>query len=449
MTQQTSSSQQEAAARTPDEPGAGGPRRTALLGAACLAAVAAIAFCVTRRGCVSRARPGRTAAVVTPEALARGITLSGGYLTRNVDEDGRFVYRRHVDPGKTYGAKYNVLRHAGSVYALSAYHRRTGEERTRAAIARAGQYLRNRFVDLIPARSDLLAAWTRPQELGHSDGGKPVQAKLGGTALALIALLSCQDSAPDLVGLEELQSLGRFLVFMQKDDGSFYSKYYLATGHNDEWVSLYYPGEAMLALLLLYDRDPDQLWLATAAKGMAYLARSRAEQAEPPSDHWALLATEVLLQRYGELASPPAPEEEIVDHAVRICERMLHEQASGDEPPDVCGSFLEDARTCPAAIRLEGLLAARRFLPDRHARLKHAIGEGCQAGIAFLLRSQIVTGELAGGFPRAARPKPDTPENRKFNRRVGEVRIDYVQHALSAMMAYEEMFPAAGAEGNR
>ena len=67
-----------------------------------------------------------------------------------------------------------------------------------------------------------------------------------------------------------------------------------------------------------------------------------------------------------------------------------------------------------------------------------AIDEGMQ----FLLRSQIQIGEHAGGIPRAIHTLPeDHPQFKKsFNRRATEVRIDYVQHALSAMLQYERNF---------
>ena len=71
---------------------------------------------------------------------------------------------------------------------------------------------------------------------------------------------------------------------MQKEDGSFYSKFYPHHGgKNDQWTSLYYPGEAALGLLMLYEKDPDPLWLQTAANAIAYLARLRAGRPSAPA----------------------------------------------------------------------------------------------------------------------------------------------------------------------
>jgi hypothetical protein len=60
----------------------------------------------------------------------------------------------------------------------------------------------------------------------------------------LVALASVRQISPQTVSLEQLQSLGRFLLFLQKEDGSFASKYSIASGAED-WESLYYPGEAL------------------------------------------------------------------------------------------------------------------------------------------------------------------------------------------------------------
>ncbi len=57
--------------------------------------------------------------------------------------------------------------------------------------------------------------------------------------------------------------------------------------------------------------------------------------------------------------------------------------------------------------------------------------------MSFLLRAQISEGEFAGAIPRAiGKIGRNISYADEFNRRVTEVRIDYVQHALSAMIQY-------------
>lgn len=54
----------------------------------------------------------------------------------------------------------------------------------------------------------------------------------------------------------------------------------------------------------------------------------------------------------------------------------------------------------------------------------------------FLLIAQLTEGRYAGGIPRAV---GRFGNDRKFNRRHREIRIDYVQHALSAMIQYAQL----------
>ena len=68
----------------------------------------------------------------------------------------------------------------------------------------------------------MLAVWSRPDVI-HSNAA--MQAKLGGTGLGLVALLSADKMGVETAPLETLQALGNFLVYMQNPDGSFVSKY--------------------------------------------------------------------------------------------------------------------------------------------------------------------------------------------------------------------------------
>ncbi len=61
------------------------------------------------------------------------------------------------------------------------------------------------------------------------------------------------------------------------------------------------------------------------------------------------------------------------------------------------------------------------------------------AGIAFLLSAQIADGPYRGGFPRAIGPREgDSRRDRSFNDRCTEIRIDYVQHVLSALLVLHD-----------
>jgi len=389
----------------------------------------------TRIGKSAKLRSG-TASVVSRSQIAEAIRSSADYLSDAIDEEGKFVYRVNLDPAVKVRPRYNVLRHAGTVFALSRILQRSEDAATLDALRRSARYLKESFVAAVPGHDELLAVWSKPELNG---GHGPLQAKLGGAGLALVALLGLEEVQPGSTSLDELRGLARFILFMQKNDGGFYSKYIPAEGgRSDRWTSLYYPGEAVLGLVSLYEQDRSPEWLEAAAKGMAFLAHQRAGKQRVEADHWALIATAKLLARYDD-SRMSVPRDLIINHAVQICESILAGQARLTVDATQSGGFVLDGRTCPTATRLEGLLAALSFLPSEQGDLKRRIDSAVAAGIAFLLRAQVREGKFTGAMPRAICRLPENHPrySRAFNRRATEIRIDYVQHAVCAMLDFE------------
>ena len=381
----------------------------------------------------------RAVATIEPNQLKEAIHLSAGYLIRQCSENGKFLYRINVNPAIQPKPRYNFLRHAGAIFALASYDQAYPRKLIRKALIRSSDFLKKSAIAPLPGNQNILAVWSRP-EITRSN--KPLQAKLGGAGIGLVALLSVEKRIPGSTPLEYLRKMGNFLLYMQKNDGSYYSKYIPEKGgRDDSWTSLYYPGEAALGLLMLYEKDPSLTWLQAAADSIAYLVRMREGKKLVEADHWALLATARLLPLY-DRCRRPIPKEAIERHAVQICESILKSMPVKYDRSIRYGGYTADGRTTPTAIRLEGLLAALSFLPAEYRHLRTQMIAAIQEGLHFLLRSQIRSGENAGGIPRAIYTLPeDHPQlTKSFNRRATEVRIDYAQHALSAMLEYERIF---------
>ena len=185
------------------------------------------------------------------QQVDRSIHLFATYLSAQIKSDGSFEYRRHIDPAVTPTRRYNMLRHAGAIYALADYLRFFRDKERLSEIGRAVEYLLEVSVAKVGDRDDMLAVWSDPEVTGS---GKPLTAKLGGTGLALVAMISCRSVKCTELDDEVLRRLGRFILFMQRDDGSFFSKYTPSEGGKQgDWVSLYYPGEAALGLVMLFE----------------------------------------------------------------------------------------------------------------------------------------------------------------------------------------------------
>ncbi len=232
--------------------------------------------------------------------------------------------------------------------------------------------------------------------------------------------------------LEQLQSMGRFLLFLQKDDGSFVHKYRVESGPVQDWDVLYYPGEAALGFVALYEADHSRDWLVAAGKALSFLAKSRARLSTVPADHWALMATAKLLLYCDQISCPGSSREELVNHAIQICNSIVPEQFRGSVAAGINGAFDPTGRTAPTATRLEGLLAASEFLKPSELRTK--VEAIIERAVAFLLRMQITSGLYSGGIPGAFATKSLDSS---------EIRIDYLQHTLSAWLRYQKRFQFA------
>ncbi len=371
------------------------------------------------------------------ERRLQAIDLAAGYLSRTCGDNGRFVYRINLDPDQSSRPRYNMLRHAGTMYALGMHHELTGDPASLAALHRAAIYLRDASFGPVADRDDRRAVWSRPEVVGTDN---PIQAKLGGAGLALVAMLGLERIDSGSTDLNELRGLARFIRYMQKEDGGFHSKYVPSEGgRRDDWTSLYYPGEAALGMVMLYEHDPDPAWLASAIDALDFLARSRRGQVVVPADHWALLATSrVMLSDIPESRLPADRRQRLVQHAVQVVTSILDEQVIDSREPLLIGGFSPDGRTTPTATRLEGLLAALDIVPLEQEALRRRMHLAIQRGMTFSINAMVLNGEHAGAMPRAISRQPDDGSDAvaDFNRRAREVRIDYVQHALSAMIQY-------------
>ena len=374
---------------------------------------------------------GRVPAAELEAAVERGTD----YLVNNCRENGKFVYARDLERPRFQSPDYNVLRHAGAIYALCQRQAWQPNEKVEATIQRAVTFLQRETFMRLPGREDLLAVWSPPQLVG---GGGPLEAKLGGTGLGLAALLAAESISPGATRPEDLIALGDFLRFMQRPDGDFYSKFVpSAGGRRNDWNSLYYPGEAALGLVRLYEHSGEPRFLTAACQSLLFLANSRAGRTEVPADHWALLATAELMS-LTDASLSDAQRQRLIEHGAQVSRSMLSERRPSDRSPYTFGSFNVDGRTTPTATRVEGLLAALTFLPPELDPLRLEIEQACDEAVRFLLASQCREGPFAGAMPHGiGRLRPLWGNStRSFNRHASEVRVDYVQHALSAWIQY-------------
>ncbi len=357
---------------------------------------------------------------------SKSIDLAGEYLQKQMLPSGKFIY--WVDPNKErrLANKYNILRHMGSLYSLKMLEDFRPGSVDMKSVKKSLLYIKK--VAFSPVEKTMMGVWSSEELSGCK--GMPDQIKLGAAGLVLVGMCGNYNLIKEEVPLSELEAIGDFIIFMQKDDGGFYSKYLKGPGPDASWVSLYYQGEAVFGLVELYKLTKKKKYLDSAIKAMTFLYNSRKDinPGKVPADYWALIATDKILK-----VSPnidPELKKKLLDHGDQVIQSILLSRVVNHELPIGIGAFHYWGKTTPTATRMEGLTAFYPYIRD--TKLK--------AAADFLVRAQVIDGPYAGGWTRAViKLEGEGADVKNHNRRRQEIRIDYVQHALSALIEVEKL----------
>lgn len=360
---------------------------------------------------------------------------SAHYFITNTYKSGKFRYRFNLNPDVKVSASYNVLRHAGALYAMGTYYEMNPNEELYYTLLNSAAYLRDKTIKPLKSSGNKKALWSESW-LNKSDVER--QVKSGACGIGLVGLITVHHVAPKFTPIKDLQAIAETILFMQRNDGSLYSKYYPAKGFDKEWISLYYPGECALGLLMLYEIDGNTRWLHAAEDILAFLCDSRVEADKVPADHWALLASAKLFE-LSKKNGFKIRTKDLLYHTRQICNEIINGQRLDDSSDAEYGGLTTSLSTTATSCRLEGILAAMTYLPENDP-LRSKIMIAADLAITQLLNAQIKDGENRGAMPRSVRKKEGASLSVKsFNKRAAEVRIDYVQHAMSAVQQYKRL----------
>ncbi len=357
-----------------------------------------------------------------PETLLGAARMAGDYLVRSVDEQGRFTYA--FDPSTAKAASsYNVVRHAGTLYSMCELYAAVSDEKLLGSVRRAAKNLVH-YVRPFPAEDDRAAAVVDENE-----------AKLGASALTVVALAKYIEVSGDTQYLQIMKRLGLYLEMSQLGSGDFICKRNYPDGKTMNFTSGYYPGEAILALTRLYALDPQEHWLDAAEKGAAYLIEVRDKGktiAQLLHDHWLLMA----LNELRRLRPDPAYSR----HAFKVVEAILTSQNLNPLFPDQLGSYGDPPRSTPAATRSEGLIAAYHWAQE--------------SGSSSISRDILKALKLSAGFQLLTQFQPESsmyfPAPQKSlgafhaSLTVPRIRIDYNQHNISSLLGLYRILVKSG-----
>lgn len=380
-----------------------------------------------RRGMVDRS-PG-----VSPAELVESVRAGADYLCRIMDDGGRYQYMVHALDGRA-DASYGMLRHCGTTFALMEAYDELKTPLYLEKGERALAYLKQRLQSV--------EAMSGERTSTILDSNDEEQQKVGGAGLALLAFTEHARATGKKDYLDVMRSLGRHILGQQYPDGRFRANRDLERdgkappGPPLKKELIYYVGEALFALMRLHAVDPDPKWLDAATKGADYCVDVRDATTTDETqehDHWLSYA---LMELYKVTKKPSYAE-----HAFKIARAILLKQFGSEAPaPDFVGAFYAEAPSTPASTRLEAFGAD--IATARAAGKDDAWLVGPAQTMAKFIRAQQLDADAAY-FSRDPAKVVGGVRESLF---VYDIRIDYVQHAMSGWLHLARLLRERGAQ---
>ena len=371
------------------------------------------------------------------DAMADAACKSADWIIDNMNSRGKFLYyydafrdttNDHAHPNPHY---YNILRHSGGSVTLLRAYELTRDQKYLDAARRSFEFLLER----VRAEED------NPDRQYVFYNNK---SKLGGTGVALVALMQYYHMSGDDRYMEVATAMARHLLGRIADDGEFIG-YYIHPVHNDgkplvdvppelrkTLFSFYYPGEALFGMALydLYAPDNDALKTELRAggrKALDFLIDIRPERypelfLDLPADGWLMQAIEAWWDR--EEMRDDRYSNFVFSDAKQMIDHMYHE--GNALYPDYVGHFYYKygEHALPDGARAEGLVAAL-YLAEamKDEKQKAFLDENCRK-VAYGLMQTYNAGSAC-----YAMKSPDKAESAfRFKLTRHWVRVDSVQH---------------------
>ncbi|WP_143057142.1 hypothetical protein [Salisediminibacterium halotolerans] len=193
-----------------------------------------------------------------------------------------------------------------------------------------------------------------------------------------------------------------------------------------DFESRFYPGEAILGLVRLYERDQNTAWLDAAEKAADYIIQVRDKDAITP-DHWFMYALNDLHRFRGK--------QDYLRHSLKMADEICKIQIRNHpEKPEWDGGYIVEnppPKATQAACYSEGLSASYKLIRDFGSQTeKEELGKIKQTisrGIDFQLQMQVkntkrFNKKWLGGIQKS-------PEHEG-------IRIDYTQHNISSFILF-------------
>ena len=298
-----------------------------------------------------------------------------------------------------------------------------------------------------PLPGDDVAIYEVEENMFDDSKGPDWASKMGGVAVAILGYTQFRLASWELGPEHEkvLEGLGNFLLYMQREDGSFHHYYVAAKNRYYGTRNSIYPGEILYALARLYGETKDDRFKVAFDRSMKENLdwfKREMTQKEPDGTYeedrrknlvqfqpWIAMAMEEM-HRYN-------PDPAYVE-ASNLVSLWVMETYQFDETrafyPDYLGGYMKVLDELPAMhtfVYTEGTAAsyvlARRAGADPDA--VHKLRKGALLAARFILQMQTRRGENDYYYPNQDMAQGAVRYCMNHNKQ----RIDYTYHALSSV----------------
>ena len=347
----------------------------------------------------------------TREAALQGVRLSCDYMARHTDDDGLITYMYDV-----YGDKKDnpegqapMVRQLASTGIMAAAGSALDEPRYTDAAKRSI----NRMLKLYY------------KEDGKQGFGYLQQGAYANIATAAFCLLAITEIGDDKFHAAERDMLIKFIFAMEDTKRGCLLPVYLPDKVSDfERKEVYYPGEALTALMTIYERTKNPKCLALTERVFDYYSKlfDRTSDKESLAPWMSKAYTKAFLA---------TGKRKYADFVLKMNDHLLKsQQRPGTRYPDKIGSFFAKGVSCSAGVFTESITEAYRVAKAVGDKKRMAAyREGVLLACRFLLQCQYRPENMF-----TARNRAMTLGGVRQSIHDSSIRIDSLQHVACALL---------------
>lgn len=331
----------------------------------------------------------------------RGIVDGAEWFLNNQDESFlHYEYDPHTDE---WAEVQHSMREMGAMWSISQMWRYLDDERYEALSYRGFEHFAQHFE--YDAENDLTYVNITPQKI-----------KLGYNAFAILTLLELDYEDKEAL----LQTLANGILYLQEDSGELRTFFYSDRDTGTD----YYPGQALLAIMHLYNETGDPAYLEVMRKAFDYY--SEVYWAQSPNTAFVPWQSQAFAEYYA-----VEPRQDVADFVFAMNDFMV---ASFAEEVNSCDSFDTSAGVV-MAVYMEGMNPAYALAEE----LGETRRAECYANFIRQSADAVLELQFPNGIEKPHQFSKAADGGFYGSTKDQTMRVDRNQHAIMGLMGAKKL----------